>query len=301
MQNKIENLYHELKEKINSVMLKEISIEIINKFKIKDHEYFIQFAKLIGIDPYNDSLNRIFAKIIQIYHPDKITIIFKEIESLYKSHKFDDLLHLKNIYLIDLNCIHTALTYDYINQEKESYTEDDFGYDEYEFNGEDIFYDNEYENDNFEDRDFPHEHGFAEAVNHLFFGNLDYTLSASDLKNIDGELDLSDYEINDLAGVEHCVNTIVLNLSGNDIIKIHHLSALLKLKALFLSENSIEDISCLNSLTELQELDISFNNVEDISVLLELPALKYVNVIHNPLNDSSVINRLLKNGVIVIF
>ncbi len=184
------------------------------------------------------------------------------------------MLRLKNIYLIDLNSIHTALTYDYINHEKESYTEDDFGYTEYEFNGEDIFYDNEYENDFFENKDFPQEHGFAEAVNHLFFGNLDYTLSASDLKNIDGELDLSDYEINDLAGVEHCVNTTILNLSGNDIIKIHQLSALIKLKSLFLSENSIEDISCLNSLTALQELDISFNQIEDISVLLELPLIE---------------------------
>jgi hypothetical protein len=301
MQNKIEHLYHELKEKINSVMLKDISIDIINKFKNRDHEYFIQFAKLIGIDPFNDSLNRIFAKIIQIYHPDKITIIFKEIESLYKTNKFEDLLRLKNIYLIDLNSIHTALTYDYINHEKESYTEDDFGYDEYEFNSEDIFYDNEYENDIFEDKDFPYEHGFAEAVNHLFFGNIDFTLSASDLKNIDGELDLSDYEINDLTGVEHCVNTTILNLSGNDIIKIHQLSALIKLKSLFLSENSIEDISCLNSLTALQELDISFNQIEDISVLLELPLLKYVNVIHNPINNKSVIDKLLKNGVIVIF
>ncbi len=88
MQKNIENIYHELKEKINSVMLKDISIDIINKFKKRDHDYFIQFAKLIGIDPLNDSLNRIFAKIIQIYHPDKITIIFKEIESLYKTHKY---------------------------------------------------------------------------------------------------------------------------------------------------------------------------------------------------------------------
>jgi hypothetical protein len=299
MQNNIQILYSELKDKVNPAGLKEISIDIINKFKNRDHEYFIQFAKLIEIDSFNENLNRIFAKIIQIYHPDKFNIIKNEIESVYKSNKYDELLRLKNIYLIDLNSLQSAISYGNIAEEEYGYNKDDFGYSEYFFDGEDIFNDAEY--DNAEDDTLnPYEHGFAEAINNLFVGNLDYTLSRSDLRNLDGELDLSDYEINDLAGVENCVNTNILNLSGNEIIKIHQLSALVKLKALFLSENSIEDISYLKSLTELEELDISFNSIEDISVLLELPKLKYVNVIHNPVNNKSIINKLLKNGVIVI-
>jgi Leucine-rich repeat (LRR) protein len=299
MQNNIQTLYTELKEKVNPARLKDISIDIISKFKNRDHEYFIQFAKLIGIDSFNENLNRIFAKIIQIYHPDKFNIIKKELESVYKSNNYDDLLRLKNIYLIDLSSLQAAISYGYIEKEDHSYTEDEFGYAEYDFDGEDIFTDAEYD-DTVEEHADPYAHGFAEAINKYFVGNLDYTLSRSDLRNIDGELDLSDYEINDLAGIENCINTNVLNLSGNEIIKIHQLSALVKLKALFLSQNSIEDISYLKSLTELEELDISFNSIEDISVLLELPKLKYVNVIHNPINNKSVINKLLKNGVIVI-
>ncbi|MBN2403816.1 MAG: hypothetical protein JXN64_15685 [Spirochaetes bacterium] len=300
MSNNIQTLYSELKDKVNPTRLKEISIDIISKFKNRDDEYFVQFAKLIGVDSFNENINRIFAKIIQIYHPDKFTIINNEIESVYKNNKYEDLLRLKNIYLIDYKSLQTIITYDYIRKEDRAYSEDDFAYAEYDFDGEDIFNDAEYDNA-IEDSVYPREYGFAEAVNHLFFGNLDYTLSASDLRNIDGELDLSDYEINDLAGIENCINTTILNLSGNNIIKIYQLSALSRLKSLFLSENSIEDISGLNSLALLQEIDLSFNNIEDISVLLELPELKYVNVIHNPLKDKTVINKLLKKGVIVIY
>ncbi len=300
MYNNIQTLYGELKEKVNPARLKEISIDIIGKFRNKDIDYFVHFAKLIGIDSFNENLNRIFAKIIQIYHPDKFAVIKKEIEAGFKNNNYDDLLRLKNLYLIDLTVLNVAAGYEYITEEDHIYNEDDFGYAGYVFEGEDIFTDVDFD-DSEEEALYRHEYGFAEAVNHLFFGNLDHTLSGSDLKNIDGELDLSDYEINDLAGIEHCINIVILNLSGNNIIKIFQLSALSRLNSLYLADNMIEDISCLNTLAELHELDLSNNQIEDISVLLELPKLKYVNILHNPVKNKSIIKALLKKGVIVIY
>jgi hypothetical protein len=300
MQNNIQTLYSELNEKVNPARLKEISIDVISKFRNRDTEYFVQFAKLIGIDSFNENINRIFAKIIQIYHPDKFAVIRKEIESVYKSNNYNDLLRLKNTYLVDLGSLHAAVSYGHISEEDHIYNEDDFGYTEHIFDGEDIFTDVDYD-DAAEEASYQHEYGFAEAINHLFVGNQDHTLSRSDLRNIDGELDLSDYEINDLSGIEYCINTTVLNLSGNNIIKIFQLSALIRLNALYLADNMIENISCLNTLVEVQELDLSHNQIEDISVLLALPKLKYVNILHNPVKNSSVIKSLLKKGVIVIY
>jgi Leucine-rich repeat (LRR) protein len=308
MTNKISKLYNEVKEYITTSRLKEVSIEIINRFKKKDHAYLLKLAELAGIDAGTKNINRLFGQLIQLYHPDKLKLIQNEIESFYNKSRYDDLLRFKNIYFIDLKSIYTTVNPGYIDNTEfdsgeQGYGDDDFGYAEYEFDNN---FDQEPDDEIF--TDIPsekaepfEEHGFIEAVNRHFFGNLDLTLSISDLIDLEGELDLSDFEIDDLSGIEHCVNINVLNLSANNIIKIQRLSDLLKLKSLYLSQNNIEDVSCLSSLTGLKELDISFNNIEDISVLLELPDLTYINVINNPLSNKSVIDTLIKRGVIVIY
>ncbi len=310
MRNKISELYNEIKKIITPSRLKEISIEIINKFKKKDHAYLKKFAEMAGIDASDKNINRLFSTLIQIYHPDKLKLIHNEIESLYSKGQYEELLRYKNIYLFDLKSIYTAADYTYIDNKyydlgEQGYGEDDFGYAEYEFDDNSYFYQESGE-ESFEDISADkeaafQERGFIDAVNRLFFGNLDLAISQSDLTDLEGELDLSDFEIDDLTGIEHCININFLNLSGNNIIKINRISALTKLKALYLSQNNIEDISGLGSLTGLRELDISFNYIDDISILLELPELTYVNIINNPLSNNPVIEKLIKRGVMVIY
>ncbi|MBN2039713.1 MAG: leucine-rich repeat domain-containing protein [Spirochaetes bacterium] len=300
MTNKIYDLYHELKEKITGEKLKDISVDIINRFKNKESHFLTQFAKMLGIDSSKSNINRLFAQIIQLYHPDKLVKILNEVESHYKDNNYEEMLRLKNIYIIDLKDVPTAAAYSAPVYEEQVYADEDFGYSEYNFSDfEDLY---EFEEDAAVKDDMAfQEYSFFEAVNNLYFGNLNLNLSVSDLNNLDGELDLSDFELTDLKGIENCVNISSLNLSANNLVKIHFLSALTKLNNLYLSENSIEDISALASLSELKELDISFNEIDDISVLLELTNLKYVNLINNPVADKSVIKRLLEKGVIVIY
>ena len=143
--------------------------------------------------------------------------------------------------------------------------------------------------------------GFVEAVNGLLFGNLDFKVDGNDLAGLEGELDLSDFEIADLDGVEYCVNITVLNLSGNNLRRIGPLALLRRLASLFLADNAIENIDCLCELSSLRELDISFNRIEDISVLETLEGLVYVNILGNPLADTRTVERLMKRGVIVIY
>lgn len=293
-------IYNELKKNVTVSKLKDISINIITGYKNKDLDYLSQLAELIGIEASGLSLNSLFSSLIQIFHPDKHVRIIKEIETHYRNNSVEELTRLKNIYLVDYAGINRGIIQYEPGDESRSFSQDDFGYGE--FNVRDEGFENPAEQEEFPVRDTDiNEYSFMEAVNHLFVGNLDYALTASDLNHLDVELDLSDFDIEDLAGVEHCINLTVLNLSNNNISRIGRLSKLVKLEVLYISDNTIEDIGALRDLTRLVELDISFNSISDISVLLELNNLKYVNLINNPVSDKTTIHKLLKKGIIVIY
>ncbi len=294
------SVYEELKKNLTVSRLKDISINIINGYKQKDLGYLSRLAQSIGIKVSDISLNRLFSQLIQLFHPDKHLAIMREIETHYQNNHMEELTRLRSIYLVDFASIVIETNPYPSRDESYSFSPEDFGYGE--FNVRD---------DEFKDiagREEFHggeagvqEYNFTQAVNDLFFGNLDKALSLSDLSNLDGELDLSDFEIDDLSGIEHCENLTGLNLSNNGIARIGRLSGLAKLEVLYISGNEIEDIGALQDLERLVELDISFNSVSDVSVLLELDNLRYVNLINNPISDMRPIEKLLKKGVIVIF
>lgn len=300
MKESHKGLYNELAGNVNNARLKELSIEIISRYKRKDHRFLSGLAETIGISSSESDMSSLFAKIIQLYHPDKLGKITSDLEEYYATGNTDALIRMKNIYLVDIK--KTARIPDYTFEDDSEYFYEEDGADLDEF--EDYSYDEDEGDAGYEeDEEFPDEdeYGFIEAVNDLYLGNLEYELSIPDLQNLEGELDLSGFDIDDLTGAEHCVNITLLNLSGNRLVKIGLLAGLERLESLYLSGNNIEDISCLGSLTELREIDISFNQVEDVSVLLLLPGLKYANLIANPIRDRSVIDRLSEKGVIVIF
>ena len=295
----LHTIYNELKQRITVSRLKDISIHIINGYKQKDFGYLSRIAKSIGIEVSGVSLNRLFSQLIQLFHPDKHQAIINEIEAHYLNNSMEGLTRLRSIYLVDYASIIIETKLYPSRDESYSFSREDFGY--AEFNVRD---------DEFKDiagREEFHggeagvqEYNFMQAVNDLFFGNLDKALSLSDLSNLDGELDLSDFEIDDLSGIEHCENLTGLNLSNNRIVRIGRLAALRRLEYLYISDNEIEDIGALQDLERLVELDISFNSVSDVSVLLELDNSRYVNLINNPIGDMRPIEKLLKKGVIVI-
>ncbi len=300
MNEDIEKLYGELKNGITPSALEEISVYIIDRYRNRDHDSLSQLALLSGSGPSDIKPGRLFARLIQMYHPDKLNRIRREIDALYRGKRFRELVRLRNTYLVNIPSLRAGGDRSLPAGEEPVFTADDFGY------GEEVPAVGDIEEvlgpvDAYaEDIEGTGRYNFTQAVNSLYFGNLERAVSASDLGHIDGELDLSGLEIEDLQGIEHCVNVTVLNLSGNDLVRISPLSNLFRLESLFLSENSIEDIGCLKKLPRLRELDLSFNNIEDISVLLDLDKLEYVNVVNNPLGDLSVLEALRKRGVIVV-
>ncbi|MCF7914880.1 MAG: hypothetical protein K9L66_06935 [Spirochaetaceae bacterium] len=139
-------------------------------------------------------------------------------------------------------------------------------------------------------------------IRSLFLGNnLTAELSPIDLEQIDGELILSNQEIEDLDGIQHCTHLRALDLSGNQLDNIYELRFLEDLEELDLSYNHIHSIDKLTEIHSLKVVYLDENSVEDLSPLLQLPSLEFVSVIGNPLSSMQPISELQENGVVVVY
>lgn len=298
MADTIDSIYRELKKKVTHARLKEISVDIIERYRSNDRSGLSFYAELLGIDQAA-GLSRLFAHIIQHYHPDKLAKISNEIDQHFQGNRLEELVRLRNTFIFDGPVRDTAYRHDAAADETYEYGDEDFGYDEKTDYEEDGYRDEA--RDEFDEAYDDHEQGFIDALTRLIFGNLDLTLTIEDVQDLEGELDLSDYDIVDLKGAEHCMNISSLNLSGNDIRNINPLSRLIQLESLFLSGNRIRTINGLAGLTNLKELDLSFNEIEDISVLRKLDNLLYVSLLGNQVRDTATIKELTDRGVLVVY
>ena len=114
------------------------------------------------------------------------------------------------------------------------------------------------------------------------------------------ELDLSDYGINNLRGLEYATNITNINLSKNDIVDASVLSNLHRLTNLELSENRIEDVSFLNNLKKLRSIGLDSNNISSIDNLKSLKNLVLINVSNNKIQDLSFIDTINSKNVKII-
>jgi Leucine-rich repeat (LRR) protein len=289
----LKDLYKRIKKDLTPDHLKRITVDIIESYKNRDFAHLKKYISVLGLDAGTQSA-KLFSLLVMRFHPDRLTFIQKQADELFEKSDLDGLAGLHDGYFFDIASARPVPDLHVDVDEKYAFDEDDFAYHEEEVA------DNEEPAET--DLDFGEEkHGFMEAVHRLFAGGLEVIITAADLLNLEGALDLSDYDIEDLDGAEHCLYINELNLSNNRIEKIGHLAPLVDLFYLFLSNNLIESIAPLEELVHLKELDLSFNNISDISVLEKLGELEYVNLLGNPVRDYSVVERLMKKGIIVIF
>ena len=129
----------------------------------------------------------------------------------------------------------------------------------------------------------------ADAIRRELGGNSATVLNMKNIIN----LDLSDYGVQNLTGLEFAINLEVLNLENSQIASISPLKNLTKLRELNLGKNTtnyfhknkISDISPLENLTNLTSLVLENNKVSDISSLKNLTKLSELN-----LNDNQIAN-----------
>jgi hypothetical protein len=111
-----------------------------------------------------------------------------------------------------------------------------------------------------------------EAAVRLEISKPEGTIYASGLKGL-SVLDVSNRNITDLSGLEHCTALTELWLDDNNIDDITSLSHLTNLSHLELNGNRIHDISALSHLTNLKNLYLADNAISDITPLSNLVSL----------------------------
>lgn len=272
--------------------LKAISSQLIEAHRQRQPDLVEAYARQAGISIDGQSLRLLFVKTIQVFHPDRFRVIWDQIDQAFRENDQRALAALVQLLRYHPRSGAARSRPEYEEDEYEEEEEWASGFDP-----EDQAFDEDYSGD-FDDEP---EGTFYSVVKRELFGNLDLSLDPSDLGKLEGELDLSDYDLHDLGGIEWCRGLTGLNLSRNNLDNVYPLRGLVKLEALDLAENDLEDADALGSLVNLKELDLSANEIDDVAFLGRLPNLRYVDLSGNPVRNKAVLDGLEARGVIVIF
>ena len=275
--------------------LKAIAAQLISAHRRNSHELVVPYARQAGLPIEGHAPHHLFMRTIQVFHPDRLTLVWNQVEQAVGASDrvaLDGLVRLLEYHPDPAGRRPPRMDFDEEAEEEEH----GFDADAFEFDLRDEFEDEEFT----VDQEWGDEGSFYSAVKRELFGNLDVYPDLADLAKLEGELDLSDCDLHDLEGIEHCQGLTVINLSRNNLDNVFALGGLLKLEALDLAENDLEDADSLGGLVNLKELDLSANEIDDVAFLDRLTNLKYVDLTGNPVRNVAVIARLEARGVIVI-
>ena len=297
-------LYKKLKDAYTEENLTTISSQLIKLYKERQYDTITAIARKIKmvVDIGESRINRIFSKLIMLYHPDKLNLYVQEIEKLNKEGKLEELCRFSHI-LILLNNEEDVFDAPIMDLDDLLPEGQKWGYDE-----EDLLYFTDLETSEMfdgEEPDYPGEtktmsKDFFSAVKRREYGSLQNDLQYHHLEELHGKLNMADYEIDDLTGVEYCKNISSLDLSDNSIMDITKLYFLKQITELYLSNNNIDEIGILYKLGRLNILDLSGNQIDDIRPLYHLDNLEYLNIEGNKVPKEQI-SKLSDQGVVVVF
>jgi hypothetical protein len=274
-------------------LLKETAVKIIDAYKSKNLRSLRRIAG--GLFPETDSDdrgNKLFFALIKYFHPDRYSLIMKDIEESYNR---GDEKKLGFYYNLISGVIETRKT---TAKDYSFDTEEEFGFDESDLDFELSEYAEDDTSEGISESDGVFD--FYSAVKSALYGNLDFSIGPEDLEFLAGDLDLSDFGLDELDGLEYCVRITSLNLSDNIISNLADVEPLVDLRELYLANNAIMEIESLAHLANLEILDLSGNEIEDISPIAGLEHLEFVDIRDNPIRDRALISVLKERGVVVI-
>ncbi|MEN8226923.1 MAG: hypothetical protein ABFS38_02125 [Bacteroidota bacterium] len=292
----IKDLYIRLKEAYTAENLGRISGRIIDMFR--DHRYDALRAVQKVVNEYtqceDEKINRVFSKLIMIYHPDRLSQSIMQMEQAYKRSDFEELYtmsHILNVQNLEpeLVTVSSVITDEDLAEE--------FGWDD-AVEGFSYFMDREGNEADEEDNLDYTNRSFLTALKRRVYGNLNVDFPMYLLEDLE-EIDMADYEIEFLDGIEACRHARVVDLSNNNLTDLTDLRYLHQIERLYLSNNHIGMIDSLSNMIVLQVLDISYNDVDDISPLFELSHLSYVNVMGNRI-PAWQLEKLQLGGVTIV-
>lgn len=291
----IKELQRILQEAYTIKNLNKISLVLINLYKARQFTALNKISDILS-DYVSVSITddgKGFSKLMMMYHPDRASHHIKEINRLTEQNNFDGLLEYSHILKLE--------RIEEIANSLNSYEDIDYApvYDwDIETEGFSIISDIQPDK-TFKTRSKTELIGytFYDAIKIREYGHTDIEYPSFYLEEIE-EFELSSSDINDLDGVQFCINARIIDLSDNRITDLSPLIELKNLEELNLSDNQIGYIDGLSNLSNLKSVILSSNYIDDISPLFELKKLEYADLTENKL-DIKQINELIKSGVTV--
>jgi len=274
----IGELYSNLKKAYTDENLGLVSGRIIGLFRDKKYDALRALQKVVNeyTPCEEEKINKVFSRLIMLYHPDRLSQNIKQLEKAYKEGDFESLYSMSHILTVqNLEPEHAVLSSVLTDED----LAEEFGWDD-SADGYSYFMAGEELEQDMEDNSELDSRSFISVLKRRVYGNLNVDFPMYLLEDLE-EIEMADYELEDLDGISSCHYARAVDLSNNNLTDITELGELRQVERLYLSNNQIGLIDSLYNLSVLQVLDISYNDVDDISPLFELSHLSYLNVMGN--------------------
>ncbi len=290
--------FRRIKDAYSDENLNKISAGIIGFYKSGEYSLIKRIAEAVSeyIPIKEEKTSKCFSRLIMIYHPDRGNQYRREIDALIKNGNLEGLQQYSHILEIqDLDQFVSAeqIAEDIDYHPEYAWEEDDPGFD-YFFDRDD----EQFEHSPTQFAETETDNSFFTAVKRKLYGSIEILLPGYYLEDLE-EIEMAEYEIEQLDGIECCKYVKILDLSGNNISDIYPLKDLSLVEELDLSYNQIGIIDVLFKLKNLRVLDLSNNLIDDVSPLFYLNNLEYLNIIGNAVPPKQI-ETLKNNGIIVV-
>lgn len=293
----IDSLFNDLIQAYSQENLNSLSSEIISLYRKKDIAALRRIHALIydGDQGEELPLPRIFSRIIMVYHPDRQEKSIKEMAAYLANGDFERLqsfAHILDIQNIDLSPVDDSWIEDAGFDSEDLWDDSVSGYSYFDDS-------QEHEADEYDVmEDMVMNKSFFNAVKRKVYGHMNMDFPVHLLADME-IIEMAEYEIEDMEGVEYCSYARIIDLSGNNLTEISRLGMLNYLEEIYVQNNQISYLDGLNQLPFLRILDISNNDIEDISPLFEIDTLEFINAMGNRI-PAWQLEKLAREGKIVI-
>ncbi len=291
------DLYQKLIEAYTPENLGLISGRIIDLFRERKYDALRALQKVVNeyTPCQEEKINRVFSRLIMLYHPDRLGQSLARLEAAFQKADFEELYTMSHILTVQNMEPEQVVVSSILSDEDLA---EEFGWDA-DTDGYSYFMAGEEEqadHDSEEDYDGP---SFLTALKRRVYGNLNVDFPMYLLEDLE-EIEMADYELEYLDGIDACRHARAIDLSNNNLTDISELAYLRQVERLYLANNHVSLIDALSNLRVLQVLDLSFNDVDDLSPLFELSHLSYLNVMGNRIPAWQLETLQLK-GVSVVY
>jgi Leucine-rich repeat (LRR) protein len=259
--------------------------------------------------PFSESSDaRLFSRLIVLFHPDKLNDYHNQINRCKDQESLQVYRYLAAVReQIDLFNDHSENALLDLEAFEEEYgwnyrpSDDDYYLLHEEEEPQSPWFDEE----NIDDRYFFSEGqgtpdgSFLTALKRKIYGPVHFDFPVHLLEDLE-EIEMAEYEIEDLDGIEFCTYAKVIDLSYNQLFDVSKIASCSYTQELYLANNQLRYIDALAQLQDLRMLDLSGNKINDASPLFFLQALEFVNLMGNPIPLPQILE-LKKRGVTVVY